>query len=73
MIASAITIRSGAECKAFLKRGVWPAHEQRPISGIDTSRVAVIVPAYGVAHLVREALASLQRQTLADWGMRGHR
>lgn len=30
-------------------------------------RVAVIVPAYGVAHLVREALASLQRQTLADW------
>jgi cellulose synthase/poly-beta-1,6-N-acetylglucosamine synthase-like glycosyltransferase len=30
-------------------------------------RVAVIVPAYGVAHLVGEALASLQAQTLADW------
>lgn len=30
-------------------------------------RVAVIVPAYGVAHLVGEALASLQTQTLADW------
>jgi glycosyltransferase involved in cell wall biosynthesis len=27
----------------------------------------VIVPAYGVAHLVGEALASLQAQTLADW------
>lgn len=30
-------------------------------------RVAVIVPAYGVAHLVGEALASLQRQTLTEW------
>lgn len=30
-------------------------------------RVAVIVPAYGVAHLVGEALASLQAQTLGDW------
>lgn len=30
-------------------------------------RVAVIVPAYGVAHLVGEALTSLQQQTLADW------
>jgi glycosyltransferase involved in cell wall biosynthesis len=30
-------------------------------------RVAVIVPAYGVAHLVGEALASLQAQSLADW------
>ncbi len=30
-------------------------------------RVAVIVPAYGVAHLVSEALASLQRQVMADW------
>ena len=30
-------------------------------------RVAVIVPAYGVAHLVGEALASLQAQTLTDW------
>jgi GT2 family glycosyltransferase len=30
-------------------------------------RVAVIVPAYGVAHLVGEALASLQAQTLAEW------
>lgn len=30
-------------------------------------RVAVIVPAYGVAHLVGEALSSLQQQTLTDW------
>ncbi|MGZ3325580.1 MAG: glycosyltransferase family 2 protein [Xanthobacteraceae bacterium] len=30
-------------------------------------RIAVIVPAYGVAHLVGEALASVQAQTLADW------
>jgi glycosyltransferase involved in cell wall biosynthesis len=29
--------------------------------------VAVIVPAYGVAHLVGEALESLQAQTMADW------
>jgi glycosyltransferase involved in cell wall biosynthesis len=30
-------------------------------------RIAVIVPAYGVAHLLGEALASLQAQTVADW------
>ena len=30
-------------------------------------RVAVIVPAYGVAHLVGEALASLQAQTMTTW------
>ncbi|WP_156842851.1 glycosyltransferase family 2 protein [Novosphingobium aquimarinum] len=30
-------------------------------------RVSVIVPAYGVAHLLKEALRSLQVQTLADW------
>jgi len=30
-------------------------------------RVAVIVPAYGVAHLVGEALSSVQAQTLTDW------
>ncbi|WP_419825379.1 glycosyltransferase family 2 protein [Sphingomonas sp.] len=29
--------------------------------------VSVIVPAWGVAHLVGEALASLQRQTFGDW------
>lgn len=31
------------------------------------ARVAVIVPAYGVAHLLGEALTSLQRQTLGEW------
>ncbi len=31
------------------------------------ARVAVIVPAYGVAHLVAEALQSLQAQTMAEW------
>lgn len=30
-------------------------------------RVAVIVPAYGVAHLVGEALASVQAQTFTEW------
>ena len=30
-------------------------------------RVAIIVPAYGVAHLLGEALASLQAQTLKAW------
>jgi len=30
-------------------------------------RISVIVPAYGVAHLLGEALASLQAQSLADW------
>jgi glycosyltransferase involved in cell wall biosynthesis len=30
-------------------------------------RISVIVPAYGVAHLLGEALASLQAQTLRDW------
>ncbi len=30
-------------------------------------RVAVIVPAYGVAHLLAEALCSLQAQSLAEW------
>ncbi|GAA4779455.1 hypothetical protein GCM10023306_29540 [Novosphingobium ginsenosidimutans] len=30
-------------------------------------RVAVIVPAYGVAHLLGEALASVQAQSFADW------
>ena len=30
-------------------------------------RVAIVVPAYGVAHLVGEALTSLQRQTFAHW------
>lgn len=30
-------------------------------------RISVIVPAYGVAHLLAEALASLQAQSLTDW------
>ena len=30
-------------------------------------RVAVIVPAYGVAHLLGEALDSLLGQTMPDW------
>ncbi len=30
-------------------------------------RVAVIVPAYGVAHLLGEALGSLQAQTMPEW------
>lgn len=33
----------------------------------EGARVAVIVPAYGVAHLLGEALTSLQRQTFSDW------
>jgi GT2 family glycosyltransferase len=30
-------------------------------------RISVIVPAYGVAHLLGEALTSLQAQSVADW------
>lgn len=41
----------------------------RPMSevALKTPRVAVIVPAYGVAHLLAEALASLQAQTMPEW------
>jgi glycosyltransferase involved in cell wall biosynthesis len=35
--------------------------------GTVTPRIAVIVPAYGVAHLVGEALDSLLAQTFTDW------
>ena len=38
-----------------------------PPSDTPPARVAVIVPAYGVAHLVKQALASVQRQTLTEW------
>lgn len=34
---------------------------------LNPPRAAVIVPAYGVAHLLGEALASLQAQTMPDW------
>ncbi|MEO6151902.1 MAG: glycosyltransferase family A protein [Croceibacterium sp.] len=38
-----------------------------PALTASAARVAVIVPAYGVAHLVGEALDSLRAQTLAEW------
>ena len=38
-----------------------------PAPASPLPRVAVIVPAYGVAHLLGEALASLQAQILAEW------
>lgn len=38
-----------------------------PAEARAPARIAVIVPAYGVAHLVGEALESLQFQTLPDW------
>ncbi len=38
-----------------------------PDSPPAAPRVAVIVPAYGVAHLLGEALASVQAQTFSDW------
>lgn len=34
---------------------------------VSVPRVSVIVPAYGVAHLLGEALESLRRQTFTDW------
>lgn len=54
------------------------SHVPTPAPGAETAsdcaaraqeppRVAVIVPAYGVAHLLGEALTSLQRQTFAEW------
>ncbi len=38
-----------------------------PADQARAPRIAVIVPAYGVAHLLGEALASLQAQELQDW------
>lgn len=38
-----------------------------PVPQASAPRVAVIVPAYGVAHLLGEALDSLLAQTLPDW------
>lgn len=37
------------------------------MGGPPVPAVSVIVPAYGVAHLIGETLASLQAQTMADW------
>jgi len=41
--------------------------DQQALCSGTPARVAVIIPAYGVAHLVGEALASLQSQTLSAW------
>jgi glycosyltransferase involved in cell wall biosynthesis len=41
--------------------------EPRPALTPGEPRVAVIVPAYGVAHLLGDALASLQAQALPEW------
>ncbi len=41
--------------------------KDRPYRDNASARVAVIVPAYGVADIVGEALASLQAQTMPDW------
>lgn len=38
-----------------------------PTPLVGPPRIAVIVPAYGIAHLLGEALASLQAQELHDW------
>jgi GT2 family glycosyltransferase len=38
-----------------------------PAPPANAARVAVIVPAYGVAHLLGEALDSLRAQSLAEW------
>ena len=38
-----------------------------PAPSAGAARVAVIVPAYGVAHLLGEALDSLKAQTFAAW------
>lgn len=42
-------------------------HASAPAGPVPTPRVAVIVPAYGVAHLLGDALASLHAQTFQDW------
>lgn len=39
----------------------------QPKPGAGTPRVSVLLPAYGVAHMVGDALASLQAQTMPDW------
>src|SRR6188474_149247 len=38
-----------------------------PASSARVPRVAVIVPAYGVAHLLGEALDSLRAQSFTEW------
>lgn len=45
---------------------VHPAHHARSFCR-PAPRVAVIVPAYGLAHLVARALASVVAQTMPDW------
>ena len=51
----------------FTRRMVNALAMSPPLSPSPSPRVAVIVPAYGVAHLLGEALVSLQAQTLAEW------
>ena len=47
---------------------VNPAHmSSEPALSARAARVAVIVPAYGVAHLLGEALDSLRAQSFAEW------
>jgi glycosyltransferase involved in cell wall biosynthesis len=47
---------------------VNPAHMSSvPAPSARAPRVAVIVPAYGVAHLLGEALDSLRAQSMTDW------
>jgi glycosyltransferase involved in cell wall biosynthesis len=43
------------------------SHPAKTAEPCACARIGVIVPAYGVAHLVGEALESLQAQTLDDW------
>ena len=52
----------------LIARAGNPARMNAPVQ-IDTAtpRIAVIVPAYGVAHLVGEALDSVLAQTYAEW------
>lgn len=38
-----------------------------PTAHLSRARVSVIVPAYGVAHLLEETLQSLQNQTFTQW------
>ncbi len=47
---------------------VMPGMEGSPSPrALEGPRVCVIVPAYGVAHLLGEALTSLQRQSFTEW------
>ena len=59
--------RPAPALSAGLRPTACPASDELQRNASAAPRVAVIVPAYGVAHLLDEALRSLQAQTFGGW------